>query len=102
MVYRGRLQAHLPSAHRLILVKADGSISIHSDDRAYKPLNWMNPPCSITEETSDDGVHRWLVRASKGDELEITIEDTCADGGPRLALVDSAPDDANEEAVGGV
>jgi len=39
--YVGRLTAHLPSAQRLILVKADGSVSIHADDRAYKPLNWM-------------------------------------------------------------
>ena len=37
--YRGKLSAHLPTADRLIMVKADGSISIHSDDRAYKPLN---------------------------------------------------------------
>jgi len=77
--YRGKLSAHLPSAHRLILVKADGSISIHSDDRAYKPLNWMNPPCTITEEVGDDGSHRWLVRAKKGEELEITIEELISD-----------------------
>jgi endonuclease len=72
--YRGRLQAHLPTADRLLLVKADGSISIHSDDRAYKPLNWMNPPCSITEEPG-----RWLVRSTKGEELEITIEEVHSD-----------------------
>ena len=43
--YLGRLTAHLPSARRLLLVKADGSVSVHADDRAYKPLNWMSPPC---------------------------------------------------------
>ncbi len=83
--YRGRLQAHLPSADRLLLVKADGSISIHSDDRAYKPLNWMNPPCTITEEPG-----RWLVRSKKGEELEITLEavhsDTQADLGVEPGL----------------
>jgi endonuclease len=72
--YRGRLVAHLPTADRLLLVKADGSISIHSDDRAYKPLNWMNPPCTITEEPG-----RWLVRSTKGEELEITIEEVHSD-----------------------
>jgi RecB family endonuclease NucS len=72
--YRGRLQAHLPTADRLLLVKADGSISIHSDDRAYKPLNWMNPPCTITEEPD-----RWLVRSKNGEELEITIEEIHSD-----------------------
>ena len=72
--YRGKLQAHLPSADRLIMVKADGSISIHSDDRAYKPLNWMNPPCTITQEPE-----RWLVRGKKGEELEITLEEVHSD-----------------------
>ena len=48
--YVGRLTAHLPMATRLILVKADGSVTVHADDRAYKPLNWMSPPCSVREE----------------------------------------------------
>ena len=52
--YVGRLTAHLPEATRLILFKADGSVSIHADDRAYKPLNWMSPPCFIKEETDED------------------------------------------------
>ena len=48
--YVGRLTAHLPSARRLLLFKADGSVSVHADDRAYKPLNWMSPPCWLSEE----------------------------------------------------
>ena len=51
--YAGRLTAHLPMATRLILVKADGSVSIHADDRAYKPLNWMSPPCTVTVRPAD-------------------------------------------------
>jgi len=51
--YVGRLTAHLPMAPRLLLVKADGSVSIHADDRAYKPLNWMSPPCSLKDELTD-------------------------------------------------
>ena len=72
--YEGRLSAHLPLATRLLLVKADGSISIHADDRAYKPLNWMNPPCSITEEPD-----RWIVTSTKGETLTITIDAVHAD-----------------------
>ena len=53
--YIGRLTAHLPSARRLLLVKADGSVSVHADDRAYKPLNWMSPPCWVTEELRRTG-----------------------------------------------
>jgi endonuclease len=66
--YEGRLSAHLPMATRLLMVKADGSISIHADDRAYKPLNWMNPPCRIVEEAD-----RWVVTSPKGERLTIAL-----------------------------
>jgi RecB family endonuclease NucS len=72
--YVGRLTAHLPSAVRLIMVKADGSVSIHADDRAYKPLNWMSPPCTVREA---DGV--WTVENRSGEQLIITIEDMVHD-----------------------
>jgi endonuclease len=49
VVYTGRLGARLPAARRLIMVKDDGSLAIHADAKAYKPLNWMSPPCSIVE-----------------------------------------------------
>ena len=70
--YLGRLTAHLPSARRLLLVKADGSVSVHADDRAYKPLNWMSPPCWLTE--AEDG-RVWLVENKSGEQLRITIEE---------------------------
>lgn len=78
--YIGRLEAHLPMADRLLMVKADGSVSIHADDRAYKPLNWMTPPCSLTETpiTDEDGEevgeYLWVVENKKGEQLRITVE----------------------------
>ena len=72
--YAGKLSAHLPSAKRLILVKADGSVSIHADDRAYKPLNWMSPPCFLSIETSKDGLGDWIVTNKQSEKLIITIE----------------------------
>jgi RecB family endonuclease NucS len=75
--YAGRLSAHLPMATRLILVKADGSVSIHADDRAYKPLNWMSPPCTLVEEDAPDvgdRARRWLVTNPAEERLVITIE----------------------------
>lgn len=72
--YVGRLTAHLPMANRLLLIKADGSVSIHADDRAYKPLNWMSPPCWLLEE---DGV--WRVQNKAGEQLVITIEEVLHD-----------------------
>jgi RecB family endonuclease NucS len=72
--YVGRLTAHLPSARRLLLVKADGSVSIHADDRAYKPLNWMSPPCWLTEDSTDDRLV-WVVENKAGEQLRITLEE---------------------------
>jgi hypothetical protein len=72
--YVGRLSAHLPLATRLVMVKADGSVSVHADDRAYKPLNWMSPPCRIEEAP---GVWRVVNRA--GEELRITLEEIFQD-----------------------
>jgi endonuclease len=67
--YVGRLTAHLPLATRLLLVKADGSVLVHSDGGSYKPLNWMSPPCSLVE--SDQ---RWTVTNKAGEQLIITID----------------------------
>lgn len=86
--YAGRLSAHLPMAKRLIMVKADGSVSVHADDRAYKPLNWMSPPCRLSVQAPSQaqvaaGISQvWLVRrpGSSGDEtLQILIGEVFAD-----------------------
>lgn len=74
VAYTGRLRATLPMATRLIMIKADGSISIHSDGRAFKPLNWMNPPCSFVEEQD-----RWVITNGKGEMLEIEIAEVLHD-----------------------
>jgi RecB family endonuclease NucS len=70
--YVGRLTAHLPEATRLILFKADGSVSIHADDRAYKPLNWMSPPC-FTTEVSETDKKIITVENKAGERLVITV-----------------------------
>jgi RecB family endonuclease NucS len=72
--YVGRLTAHLPEAVRLLLVKADGSLSIHADDRAYKPLMWMSPPC-----TTVFGEGLWVVTNKGGEELVITVHEVLSD-----------------------
>ncbi|MER0088968.1 endonuclease NucS [Corynebacterium sp. KPL3927] len=95
--YVGRLDAHLPLADRLLIVKADGSVSVHADDRAYKPLNWMTPPCTVSESVIEDldgndtGEVLWLVENPKGEQLRITIaeihEDISYDMGEDPGLV---------------
>ena len=75
--YDGRLQAHLPSAVRLIMVKADGCVAIHADGGAYKPLNWMNAPNRLTIEEAT-GVWR-VVAPGRSDTLTITVEEVLHD-----------------------
>ncbi len=79
--YTGRLTAHLPMATRLLLIKADGSVSIHADDRAYKPLNWMSPPCTLSV-----GGDVWTVANRKGDQLLITVEEVLHDSQHELGV----------------
>ncbi|MGH3326109.1 MAG: endonuclease NucS, partial [Streptomyces sp.] len=84
--YAGRLTAHLPSAPRLILVKADGSVSVHADDRAYKPLNWMSPPCTVKESQDAPGAAGsiWTVENKTGEKLIITMEEVLHDSSHEL------------------
>ena len=77
--YAGRLTAHLPMATRLLLVKSDGSVSVHSDDRAYKPLNWMSPPCWLIEDGK-----LWIVENKQGEKLVISIDEIYHDHGQEL------------------
>ncbi|OZC79161.1 endonuclease [Rhodococcus sp. 06-462-5] len=83
--YVGRLTAHLPSARRLLLVKSDGSVSVHADDRAYKPLNWMSPPCWTVETTEGETI-KWVVTNKAGEELRITIDDVELDSSHELGI----------------
>jgi len=85
--YAGRLAAHLPLATRLIMVKNDGSVLIHSDGGSYKPLNWMSPPCTLREGVADDGVTEWTVTAGKTDDtLRIRLEEILHDTAHELGV----------------
>ena len=84
--YAGRLSAHLPLATRLLMLKGDGSILVHSDSGSYKPLNWMNPPCTITKREPDEeqaalGVTEvWRVSQTKtADILYVLIHEIIED-----------------------
>ena len=81
MDYVGRLSAHLPTAVRLIMVKADGSVLVHSDGGSYKPLNWMSPPCRLEESPG-----AWRVVSKGGEELRITIEEVLHDSSHELGV----------------
>lgn len=84
--YSGRLSAHLDAAKRVIMVKGDGSVLIHSDGGSYKPLNWMTAPCAVVSEAPGpadeaEGVTEvWSVQAAKNDDrLVIRIFDVVSD-----------------------
>ncbi len=72
--YSGRLDTHLPEATRLIMVKADGCVAIHADGGAYKPLNWMNAPNSLSEFED-----RWEIRNPKNEVMTIFLHEVFAD-----------------------
>jgi len=74
VTYEGRLGATLAPGIRLVLLKADGSLAIHSDAKAYKPLNWMNPPCAIVER--DDAI---VATNPKGESLTISLHEVLQD-----------------------
>lgn len=91
--YTGRLSAHLPLATRLLVVKADGSVLLHSDGGSYKPLNWMSPPCSMAVQQPDaEAVERgvqevWCVQHAKSDDrLEIELHDVLHDSAHELGV----------------
>jgi endonuclease len=96
-LYRGRLEATLDTAVRLIIVKSDGSVLLHSDAGGYRPLVWMSAPCDLRVDGAvdmRDGVAaaagddecglaerpgRWTVTNRGGEQLLITIEEIVHD-----------------------
>lgn len=91
--YAGRLTAHLPVATRVLMVKADGSVLIHSDGGSYKPLNWMSPPCSFQVAEPDDeqrsvGITEvWNVNQAKtSDRLVVSLFEIISDSSHDLGI----------------
>lgn len=77
MVYQGRVAALLPMALRLIVIKADGSVLVHSDAGGYKPSNWMTAPTRIRE--TDEGLEVTKGSGSAIESLTIRIEEMVSD-----------------------
>ncbi|MDJ0377476.1 endonuclease NucS [Cryobacterium sp. PH31-L1] len=91
--YAGRLSAHLPLATRLLMIKSDGSVLVHSDGGSYKPLNWMSPPCSIAisepdSEQADSGITAlWTVTHAKtADQLVVSVYEVQHDSAHELGI----------------
>ena len=91
--YEGRLSAHLPLATRLLLVKADGSVLVHSDGGSYKPLNWMSPPAALSiapaegERAAEGAQEVWTVRSGKTDDsLVVSVHEVLHDSSHDLGV----------------
>ncbi|CAN5172363.1 endonuclease NucS [soil metagenome] len=91
--YAGRLSAHLPLATRLLVVKSDGSVLVHSDSLSYKPLNWMSPPCTLAvmepepEQAAAGVIELWRVAQAKtADLLVISIHEILHDSSHELGI----------------
>jgi len=83
----------LPLATRLLMVKSDGSLLVHSDGGSYKPLNWMSPPCSLAVSAPDElqaeaGVTElWTVTHAKtADQLIVSIYEVEHDSAHELGI----------------
>lgn len=74
VTYEGRLDATLAKATRLLMVKADGCVAIHSDGGAYKPLNWMNSPNTLIEQADC-----WIITNPNGEKLTIHLHQVLSD-----------------------
>ena len=93
MDYVGRLKAHLPLATRLLVVKADGSVLVHSDGGSYKPLNWMSPPATLRVSTPEEAeletgvIEQWSVQSAKTDDrLIVNIHEHLHDSSHELGI----------------
>jgi endonuclease len=91
--YVGRLTAHLPLATRLLLVKSDGSVLVHSDGGSYKPLNWMSPPCTLSVgepsevDVGEGAIQVWTVQHAKTeDRLVVRVHEVLHDSEHELGL----------------
>ncbi len=91
--YAGRLSAHLPLATRLLVLKSDGSVLVHSDSLSYKPLNWMSPPCTLAvlvpehEQVEAGVIELWKVNQTKtADLLVISIHEILHDSAHELGI----------------
>ena len=73
-------------ATRVLMIKADGSVLVHADGGSYKPLNWMSPPCTLREGTTDDGVALWTVTSKTDDTLQILIDEVFSDTSHDLGI----------------
>jgi endonuclease len=64
------------------MVKADSSVLIHSDGGSYKPLNWMSPPCRLTESSPAE----WIVTGKSGETLTIHLTEVISDSSVDLGV----------------
>lgn len=91
--YAGRLSAHLPRATRVLMLKSDGSVLVHSDGGSYKPLNWMSPPCSLVtvepdaEQVAAGIAELWRVTHAKtADQLVVSVFEVLHDTSHELGV----------------
>ena len=89
--YAGRLTAHLPMATRVLMIKADGSVLVHSDGGTEQAAQLKSPPCTVREGTTEDGAVEWTVTAKAvkekaPDTLRILIEEIHHDSNHDLGI----------------
>jgi endonuclease len=81
--YSGRLSARLAEATRLIVIKGDGTVLIHSET-SHRPMNWMTAPCTLSIAPGAKKGRKkepdvWTVINKTGETLAITMHEVVLD-----------------------
>jgi RecB family endonuclease NucS len=73
--YEGRASSYLALGDRLVILKPDGTLLVHTDSKR-KPVNWQPPGC--THRVALDNEHEQVcvhsLRSSPAEQVEITFE----------------------------
>lgn len=73
--YHGRSRSRIGGGHRIITIKPDTTLIVHSLI-GFKPLNWMSPPTETVAEYSDSGLILFSQRTKKPfEEIEIKLHE---------------------------
>ena len=72
--YEGRASSTASRAWRLVILKPDGTILIHTDE-SYQPMNWQPPGSRITVTTTNGKTTILAVRHRPREVIKVIIHD---------------------------
>jgi RecB family endonuclease NucS len=71
--YDGRASSYLAPGDRLVILKPDGTLLVHTDSK-HEPVNWQPPGCTHRVSLEDDRLCVRSLRSSPAEQVTITFE----------------------------